>query len=261
VEPVPVALVGSGEFLPAMEEIDRELLAGRPPVLALLPTAAGQEGACRVDSWLRLGEEHARRLGAEPVAVPVLDRGDAHRAELADRLAGAGLIYLSGGNPTYLVKTLRDTPVLDAIVAAWQAGAALVGCSAGAAALSEVTHDLLPGATLPGLGLVAGIVAIPHFDMLERWAPALIDRARACLGEGQTLVGIDEDTALIGGPCKWQVRGQGRVSLVDATGHRQRYSPAAAVNVGQATTPAVNASRGRPRRPASSDSTATHRSV
>jgi cyanophycinase len=140
-----------------MEEVDRELLAGRPPVLAFLPTAAGQEEPRRVDNWLWLGEEHARRLGVEPVPVPVLDRADAHRTDLTDRLAGAGLIYLSGGNPAYLVETLLDTPVLDAIVAAWQAGgAALAGCSAGAAALSEVAHDLLVGATLPGLGLVAG---------------------------------------------------------------------------------------------------------
>jgi hypothetical protein len=162
-----------------MEAIDRDLLAGRLPVLAFLPTAAGQEEPGRVDYWLRLGAEHARRLGVEPVPVPVLDRADAQRADLADRLAGAGLIYLSGGSPAYLVDTLRDTAVLDAIVASWQVGAALAGCSAGAAALSEVAHDLLVGAAVSGLGLVAGIVAIPHFDVLERWAPVLIDRARA----------------------------------------------------------------------------------
>ena len=42
--PGPIALVGSGEFLPVMEDVDRGLLAGRPPRAAFLPTAAGEEG-------------------------------------------------------------------------------------------------------------------------------------------------------------------------------------------------------------------------
>ena len=41
--------------------------------------------------------------------------------ELANsaRVAGAGLVYLSGGNPLYLTETLRDSAVWHAIVEAW----------------------------------------------------------------------------------------------------------------------------------------------
>jgi cyanophycinase len=207
-----------------MEEVDRELLAGRPPVLAFLPTAAGEEGPRRVEYWLRLGSEHARRLGVEPVPLLVVDRADAERADLADRLAGAGLVYLSGGRPGYLADTLRDTPVLQAILAAWQAGAALAGCSAGAAALSEVAYDLPAGLARPGLGLLGGLVVLPHFDRLEQLAPALIERSVASLVDGQVLVGIDEETALVGGPHSWRVRGRGRVWLIDAEGRRDFLS-------------------------------------
>lgn len=42
--PGPIALVGSGEFLPQMVEVDRWLLNGRLPRAAFLPTAAGEEG-------------------------------------------------------------------------------------------------------------------------------------------------------------------------------------------------------------------------
>ena len=60
--PGPIALVGSGEFLPQMEEVDRYLLAGRPPRAAFLPTAAGQEGPASVSRWLALGREHYERF-------------------------------------------------------------------------------------------------------------------------------------------------------------------------------------------------------
>src|SRR2546430_975557 len=115
--PGPVALVGSGEFLPVMEAVDAALLAGRPPRLAFLPTAAAQEGAERVDYWVELATEHCRRLGVEAVPVLALDRAGADDPGLAALIAGAGLVYLSGGNPGYLAETLRGSLVFDAIVA------------------------------------------------------------------------------------------------------------------------------------------------
>jgi cyanophycinase len=219
-EAAPIALVGSGEFLPVMEPLDRELLAGRAPALAFLPTAAGEEGSDRVDYWLRLGEAHARRLGVEPVPVPALTRADAHRADLAARLDGAGLVYLSGGSPAYLADTLRGTAVLEAIRAAWEGGAALAGCSAGAAALSQVAHDLRTGVARPGLGFVDHLVVIPHFDRLESLLPEMVDRFQAGLVDGQVLVGVDEETALVSGPRAWRVWGRGRVWLIEPDGRR-----------------------------------------
>ncbi|HLX88221.1 MAG TPA: hypothetical protein VKR22_07185, partial [Acidimicrobiales bacterium] len=49
--PGPVALAGSGEFLPVMEPVDRALLAGRPQRAAFLPTAAALEGDERTAYW------------------------------------------------------------------------------------------------------------------------------------------------------------------------------------------------------------------
>src|SRR5919202_7053322 len=87
----PIALVGSGEFLPQMEAVDAGLLAGRPSRAVFLPTAAGPEGPERVDYWLRLGTDHYRRLGVEPVPLAVLDRPGADDPALAAQVAGAGL--------------------------------------------------------------------------------------------------------------------------------------------------------------------------
>jgi cyanophycinase len=218
--PGTVALVGSGEFLAAMEPVDAALLAGRPARAVFLPTAAAPEGPERVDYWLRLGADHYRRLGAEPVPLAVLDRRDADDPGLAAQVAGAGLVYLSGGNPGYLADTLRDTLVLEAILAAWRAGAALAGCSAGACALTALADDTRTGSVRPGLAVVPGLVVLPHFDRIEQWRPGIVARRAAQLAPGQTLLGIDEETALVGRDGEWRVEGRRRVWIVAPDGSR-----------------------------------------
>ena len=111
----PVALVGSGEYLPVMEPLERALMAGRPPRFVQLATAAAPEGVESLAYWHELGRESAERLGVQQVVVPVVDRVSADDVELAALVAGAGLVYLSGGNPPFLARTLRGTRVWAAI--------------------------------------------------------------------------------------------------------------------------------------------------
>ena len=52
-----ITLVGSGEYLPVMKDVDCYLLdslnlSGRKPRVACLPTAAGREGDSSVNRWL-----------------------------------------------------------------------------------------------------------------------------------------------------------------------------------------------------------------
>ncbi len=219
----PVALVGSGEFTPDMVAVDQLLLDGRPPRAVFLPTAAGREGPERVDQWVQLGRGHYRDMGVEPVPLLVLDRASADDPDLAAQIDGAGLVYLSGGDPGYLATTLAGSRVWDAIAAAWRAGAALAGCSAGACALSAATFDVgLPLMRRPGLGIVPGVVILPHFDQIERWWPGIVDRFLGELDPGQVLIGLDERTAMVGGPHRFAVHGAGAAWVVDAAG-RHRF--------------------------------------
>lgn len=227
----PVALVGSGEFLPVMEEIDAALMAGRPARAVFLPTASAPEGPERVDYWMRLGTEHSRRLGVEPVPLAVLDREDASDPAKAAAVAGAGLVYLSGGNPGYLADTLRGTVVLEAILAAWKAGAALAGCSAGACALTALADNTQTGDTRPGLAVVPELVVLPHFDRIEEWRPGIVDRSLADLAARQILVGIDEETALISGNGDWRVAGRQQVWIVEGDGQRRPHPAGAALTL------------------------------
>lgn len=217
------ALVGSGEFLPVMEPVDRELLAGRAPRAAVVPTAAALDGDERVRYWLDLGADHYRRIGATAVVVPALDRADCDDAAMAGRLADCGLVYLSGGNPGYLADTLRDTALWRAIVAADRAGAAIAGCSAGAMALTALAPYVERGDRrfVAGLGLLPHVAVIPHFDRIGQWVPGIVDgylTALTALPARVTLVGIDEDTALVGGPHRWTVRGRQGVHVFRAGG-------------------------------------------
>jgi cyanophycinase-like exopeptidase len=225
-----LALVGSGEFLAGMEEVDRRLLKDRPPRAVILPTAAGEEGDATVDHWIELGVQHYRRLGVEPVPVRVTDRAGAEDPGMAALIDGAGLVYLSGGNPGYLAETLRDTTLWAAIVRAWEGGASLAGCSAGAGALTAIAHDVrVPErGTRRGLGLVPQLAVIPHFDRFESWSPGIVERFLADAddaADGVTVVGIDEDTALVGGPERWEVQGRSTVTVLGGGGKRVVYHP------------------------------------
>ncbi len=223
--PGPLALVGSGEYLPSMLDVERDLIAGRPPRYVQIPTAAAAEGEQRLDYWVRLGREQAARLGVTAVPLRVLHRDDAHDPTFVDQVAGAGLIYLSGGSPSLLADTLRDTPLWAAIVREWQAGAALAGCSAGAMAMASEVPDLrhpLRGGR-PGLGLLPHLRVLPHFDRMLGRVPDLLRRPLLHSADGVSLVGVDEETALVGGPYRYTVRGL-RSAWLLGEGRRQRLA-------------------------------------
>jgi cyanophycinase len=216
--PGPIALVGSGEFLPQMVEIDRFLLSGRVARAAFLPTAAGEEGPLRFQHWLDLGRAHYEAMGVEAVPVPIVNAADANDPALVERLTDVGLIYLSGGNPGYLAATLRGSLAWDMIVTRWKAGVALAGCSAGAGALTAVAPDVRGRRfNEPGLGLIPNLAVIPHYDKMIGWDPGFATRMTAQLPAGVHMIGIDEDTALVGGPTQWTVMGRQSVHILLGT--------------------------------------------
>ncbi|HEX4700342.1 MAG TPA: Type 1 glutamine amidotransferase-like domain-containing protein [Actinomycetes bacterium] len=223
----PIALVGSGEYLPVMTEIEGRLIEGRPGRYIQLATAAAPEGVKSLAHWHRLGREQAERLGVEQVVVPVVDRVSADDEALAGLVAGAGLVYLSGGNPPYLAKTLHGTAVWTAIEAAWRGGAALAGCSAGAMALCGEVPEIRRPFTGPveGLGAVPGLTVLPHFDRFARRLPDYVLRRLTTRTDGVLAVGVDEDTALVSGlrddPGEWEVLGRQSVWLLRPDGREE----------------------------------------
>jgi cyanophycinase len=224
----PIALVGSGEFLPAMAEIDAGLLAAtgrRRPRVAILPTASWPDGEDVFRRGAAMGAEHFTALGAEVEPVLVRDRFDADDAAHAQAIGEADLIYLSGGKPGHLTSTVVGSPVGAALLAAHARGATLVGCSAGAMTLADRHWDtrrrrlFWPLRWHEGLGLAPGASVIPHYDAFPEPMAALVVLQSP---RGLTTLGIDEETALVGRDGSWQVQGRGRVTVWRGR-HRTRY--------------------------------------
>ncbi len=191
-----------------------------------LATAAAPEGPASLARWHALGQASAERLGVQQVVLPVVDRISADDAELAALVEGAGLVYLSGGNPPFLAATLRGTAVWRAVETAWRGGAALAGCSAGAMAMSDHVPDLRHPlrAAEQGLGVVPHLRVLPHFDRFAGRVPDLLLTRVVETPPGVTVLGIDEDTALVGGPQDWQVMGRQSVWVLGPDGRTEHPS-------------------------------------
>lgn len=205
-----IALVGSGEYLASMRTLEARLLAGRPPKYVQIATAAVPDGEERLDYWHQLGAAQAKALGVECVVATARTREEADDVTRAESIRGAGLIYLSGGHPGFLADILRDSLLWKTIVDEWKDGASLAGCSAGAMAMTSwipsLRHPFEGG--VEGLGHLPHLRVIPHFDAFYRRMPSIVDRFLHGKDPRVSLVGIDEDTALVGGPNEWEVVGR-----------------------------------------------------
>ncbi|MBV9410754.1 MAG: Type 1 glutamine amidotransferase-like domain-containing protein [Acidimicrobiia bacterium] len=201
-----LALVGGNEWQEKCS-FDRGLLeaSGTKEVL-VLPTAAAYEHPDRA-------VEHASQwfgsFGGTVRGLDVLRRGDAENEANAAAVRSARFLYLSGGSPMHLRSVLKDSPVWDALVEAWNGGAVLAGASAGAMVLCDPMVDPRGGAFTLGLGLVEQVALIPHH---EEWDEDQARRTIELAPKGLPVVGIDTQTALIRETdASWRTEGAGRV--------------------------------------------------
>jgi cyanophycinase len=208
-----ISLAGGAEFGGKMALLDGRALnlaGGMDIVVSIIPAAAAPDnnhqraGATGLD-WFR-------RLGVASVeALPLIDRATADHPEVATALRRSHLIYLLGGFPAHLATSLRGSRSWDAIQSALSGGAVLCGSSAGAMVLCEYFFDPRSEAIVPGLHLISGACILPHHNRFGKsWKPRLSE-----LLPGSTLIGIDEQTGMIGAEDSdsWQVHGRGTVVI------------------------------------------------
>jgi len=210
--PGVLLLNGGDEFRPGNEPQDRVLVAsaGRGPAY-VVPTAARRQ---RPELAVATARAWFDGLGLEVRELPVYTRSDAGSAALAATAGGAGLLYLTGGDPGLLARTLRGTRVWASMVEAWRRGAALAGSSAGAMALCQWTLVMARWPRherrrpVEALGLVPRTAVLPHYERMgSRWS--VQDRP-----EGVLLLGIDERTAAVWDGAGWHAAGDGAVVVV-----------------------------------------------
>lgn len=206
--PGTLALVGGAEWRDGCD-FDRDLLeASGSRDVSVLTTAAAYEHPERA---LERASRWFEGLGAAVRDLGVLARPAALDGEIAEAVRGSAFVYLSDGSPMHLRSVLKDTPLWDALVAAWDGGAVIAGSGAGAMVLCDPMVDPRGGAMTLGLGLVEQLAVIPQHDT---WSE---DRARRTLQiapAGMPLAGIDERAALIRDPDGgWSAAGTGEVTV------------------------------------------------
>ena len=216
-----IALVGSGEYSVQMQELETELLhraisRGKRNTFVQIPTASSHEGDSSREKWKRLGKEQSDRIGSECVYLPIHERDDAFNPEFVDAIKGAGLIYFSGGDPHRVAEIFNGSPLWNEIVAEWKTGTSLAGCSAGAMAFGGTIMGIRKSHHSEGLGLLTGIEVIPHYDKMLGWLPDRVAAFIANTFSDATLLGIDENTALVHTDA-WRKFGRGNVHVLRGT--------------------------------------------
>jgi cyanophycinase len=204
-----LALVGGAEWTPGCETIDRRLLevSGANEVV-VLPTAAAY---WHPEQTIEAAAAYFSGLGASVKACMVLRRADAEDRHNAGTVRGARLVYLAGGSVLHLRSVLKSSPVWDALVEAWAAGAVLAGSSAGAMVLGDAMVDPRGGALTLGLGLLSQLAVLPHAD---DWSEEKVHRTVRLASGGLRIAAIDERTALVRAPDgHWYKVGSGNVTI------------------------------------------------
>ncbi len=187
----PVLLQGGGEFssgcLPMDTAFVREV--GGPVVVSALAGAPGRE----YDTANRNGVRHYAATGAQVLAAP--DVRDDPAAALAT-LRRARLIVLPGGSPSRLLHALSTTAVGDLVRALLADGGAVSGSSAGAMVLGAWT--VLPERAgpeiAPGLGVVAGVLVVPHWS---GGRPDWLAAIETGVPDGILVLGLPEESGVV----------------------------------------------------------------
>jgi cyanophycinase len=187
-----LALIGGAEWTDGCEEIDADLLqsSGGSEVV-VLPTAAAFE---QPDRAVDHATEWFGRLGGTVRGLRVLNRRDALDPANVDVVRSARFLYLSGGSPLHLRSVIKETPLWDALVDAFEEGATIAGSSAGAMVLGDPMIDPRGGAFTVGLGLVSNVAVLPH---AEPDVPVHHKRTFELADAGLVLAAIPERTALV----------------------------------------------------------------
>lgn len=179
------------------------------------------------------------RIGIPNVRImDIQGRADAGRLDFVERIRGADVVFLTGGDQLRLTSLLGGSPVLAALKRHYWNGGVIAGTSAGATAMSgtmifegEAADALRKGSVqmTPGLGLVRNAVIDTHLIHRGRISRLLEVIAS---NPGMIGIGVGEDTGII--ICdghRVKVIGSGVVVVVD--GHHLRYSNITDIQLGQ----------------------------
>jgi cyanophycinase-like exopeptidase len=187
-------LIGGGEpeELTEIYRVAIDAMSDESPV-AYIPTASAS-----ADEGRRRGQivaEFIEELGG-PVGyvAPIFTRADATDLKNVRRLTQAGLVYLGAGSARRLVETLSGMASLDALAAAYEAGAVIVAEGEAVGALGAWGLCASGDATVGWSWLPDTLICTAYDDTTNSLRDAVKSRPE-CLG-----LGIPQGVALALGP-------------------------------------------------------------
>jgi cyanophycinase-like exopeptidase len=243
-----ITIVGAGELMAAMSSLHRAALRrlGPSPRAVFLDTTAGFETNIDAISSKAV-EYYAHHLQTELRVANYRHRdksGPSQQAAAVAELRNADLIFAGPGSPTYAISQWQDSPVWDAVMERFDAGADILFASAASISLGryalpvyEVYKAGQDPYWTPGLDVFSRfglqLAIVPHFDDASGgenydsrfcyMGAQRFDVLQERLPPDVTIVGIDAYTAVCFDPGKdaATVSGQGGITLIGEGGSRR----------------------------------------
>ncbi len=184
------------------------------PRVVIVPTAAARHNPTKA---AENGVSYFSSLGAEALPLMVLGPGTAGDEGLVSQLDATDLVYLTGGDPDYLLDTLRGSLFLSRLLKVLARGTVVAGSSAGAMVLGSWMSF---GGGVDALGVLRDVAVLPHHERSDPGEVA--NRVHESAPAGTEVLGVDAKTCCFGGPGGWTVLGQGAVTLY-SRGRWQRF--------------------------------------
>ncbi len=191
--------------------------------IAVLPMSGGEP-----DSSFHYIKIQLQQACGNTIANLNFTKENINNSTWIDSLRKAKLIFITGGQQTRFMESVKNTPVFDAIRFAFNNGATVAGTSAGAAVMPEFMitggelTDTVSRATFrkvhpdnielkDGLGLIKSVMIDQHFIIRSRY-----NRLLSAIEKFPTYIciGIDEATAIIVTGNKATVTGESQVIVI-----------------------------------------------
>ncbi len=188
----------------------------------ILPMASAEQ-----DSAIYYMKKQLIEYGVANVTGFMIHSADQVRSSQLDSIKNASLIYFTGGDQQRFMNIVQNTPVERAIIAAHDNGHLIAGTSAGASVMTgkmitgnELKHPKYESTfstiepdnieTIPGLGLVTGVIIDQHFIIRSRENRMFT----AVLQYPQIVgIGIDHSTAILVDGAHAEVIGDNQVMV------------------------------------------------
>ena len=214
-----LALVGGDEFQTGCQDLDRSILAStncKMPTVLILPTAAAHQNPSKAVSN---GVEYFSKLGADANPLMVLDSEQANQESLVSLVESAQVVYITGGDPKYLIKVLQNSLLLERLIYLNKHGMSIIGSSAGAMVMAAWIRYR---SWERGLEIVPDVAVMPHHDEYD--PNQIMLQFTETIPERTTVLGIDAQTGCMSRKNGWAVLGPGKVTVYSSNGWKHYES-------------------------------------